>query len=517
MKKVITLLIAVAMLLALTACGTGDTINKNYNIKNLESVISYMKTVGENACTETENETVALLEKMGDTYKSYDKNTKRITDFYDALQERSSDLYDTLYSCSIDYFKGVAAQGLDDYRTWDNAMSDFYDAWDDIMDDYYDAWDDAMDDIYDKADDLIEDAYDDLGYSEYSDVWSAMYKEHSDTWSALYRLYSDAWSETYQTYSACWSGFYKKNTDVDAIVSEYKAKNAAEAESSEITETSEMTETTENTETTERTEPTKQESDPKPQKNGFDSSTNEVYTLASYTVEIPKYWKSEKKTDGGFQRYAETNGKVAMLQVSAQAETDASYPVTFDGLMDDNDNMMSSLEASTFEEITSYEVIDTGVVKGILYKGTLASDLPAYAECFVFASEEDSTWCLMFLAQTDNADYSYTNDFMKIIKSIKSSKNNSKIDNTSGIDPDFKAAMDAYEAFYDEYCDILQKYSKNPTDMTLLLEYSKLMAKAVEMDEAFAKWESEDLNSEELKYYLEVNNRVMQKMVDVMG
>ncbi len=515
MKKLVALLMVVAMLLSFTACGTGKTTNKNYNIKDLESVISYMKTVGENACTETEDETVALLEKMGDTYKGYDKNKQRITDFYEALQERSSDLYDTLYSCGVDYFKGVAAQGLDDYRTWDNAMSDFYDAWNDIMDDYYDAWDDAMDDIYDKSDDLIEDGYDDLGYSEYSDIWSAMYRGHSDTWSALYRLYSDAWSETYKTYSACWSGFYKGNTDVDAIVSEYKAKKAEEAESTEITE---ATETIEPTETTERTEPTKQESDPKPQKNGFDSATNEVYTLAGYTIEIPKYWKSEEKADSGFSAYVETNGKVvAVLEASAQAETDDSYPVTFDGLMDDNENMISHLEESTFGEITSYEVTDTGVVKGILYKGTLASDVSAYAECFVFASEENRTWGLVFFAQSDNTDYSYTNDFMKIIKSIKASKNNSKIDNASGIDPDFKAAMDAYEAFYDEYCDILQAYSKNPTDMTLLLEYGKLMAKAVEMDEAFEKWESEDLNSEELKYYLEVNTRVMQKMVDVMG
>lgn len=87
----------------------------------------------------------------------------------------------------------------------------------------------------------------------------------------------------------------------------------------------------------------------------------------------------------------------------------------------------------------------------------------------------------------------------------------------NGIRPEFKEAMDAYEAFYDEYCDILQKYYNNPSDMALLVEYSNLMAKAVEMDEAFTKWESEDMSNEELKYYLEVNNRVMQKMVDIMG
>jgi len=86
-----------------------------------------------------------------------------------------------------------------------------------------------------------------------------------------------------------------------------------------------------------------------------------------------------------------------------------------------------------------------------------------------------------------------------------------------GMRPEFKEAMDAYEAFYDEYCSFMAEYKENPSDMTLFLKYSEMMTKAVEMDEAFNKWDNEDLNSEELKYYLEVNNRVMQKMIDVMG
>ena len=158
------------------------------------------------------------------------------------------------------------------------------------------------------------------------------------------------------------------------------------------------------------------------EKNGFDSSTNEIYTLARYTVEIPKYWKSESKIDGGFQRYAETGGKVAMLQVSAQAETDDSYPVTFDGLMDDNDNMIAMFESTAFKDVTDYEVIDTGVIKGILYKGTIVkkkSGLTGYGECFAFASEEDRTWCALIMCQTDNTEYTYTDDFMKMIESIK--------------------------------------------------------------------------------------------------
>ena len=59
-------------------------------------------------------------------------------------------------------------------------------------------------------------------------------------------------------------------------------------------------------------------------------------------------------------------------------------------------------------------------------------------------------------------------------------------------------------------------YNENPTDMTLLRQYAEIMDRAVEAEEAFSQWDDEDLNSEESKYYLEVNNRVMQKLLDVV-
>lgn len=86
-----------------------------------------------------------------------------------------------------------------------------------------------------------------------------------------------------------------------------------------------------------------------------------------------------------------------------------------------------------------------------------------------------------------------------------------------GMRPEFKEAMDSYEAFYDEYCDFMKKYSETPSDFTLLLEYADMMTKAVEMDAKFEKWDDEEMNDAEMKYYLEVSTRVMQKLVDVMG
>ncbi len=81
--------------------------------------------------------------------------------------------------------------------------------------------------------------------------------------------------------------------------------------------------------------------------------------------------------------------------------------------------------------------------------------------------------------------------------------------------PEFKEAMDSYEAFYDEYCNILKKYAENPSDMKLLADYTDMLTKATEMAEKFDAWENSDMNSAELKYYLDVNNRVTQKLLEL--
>lgn len=85
----------------------------------------------------------------------------------------------------------------------------------------------------------------------------------------------------------------------------------------------------------------------------------------------------------------------------------------------------------------------------------------------------------------------------------------------SGIRPEFKEAMDSYEAFMDEYCEFMKKYKENQTDITLLQEYPTILRKYNEVTEAFAAWSEKEMTKEELAYYLEVTNRVSQKLLEV--
>ena len=87
----------------------------------------------------------------------------------------------------------------------------------------------------------------------------------------------------------------------------------------------------------------------------------------------------------------------------------------------------------------------------------------------------------------------------------------------NGIRPDFKKAMDAYEAYVDEYCEFMKKYDADSSNLTLLMEYGKMVSKLNEMTDAYDEWESEDLTDEELKYYIDVQARVSKKLIDVTG
>lgn len=87
-------------------------------------------------------------------------------------------------------------------------------------------------------------------------------------------------------------------------------------------------------------------------------------------------------------------------------------------------------------------------------------------------------------------------------------------DNTA-IRSDFKTAMDSYEKFFDEYAAIMKKYANNPTDTSILADYTKYMGKYAQMMSDFEKWESEDMNDSELAYYLEVQGRITKKLLEV--
>lgn len=87
-----------------------------------------------------------------------------------------------------------------------------------------------------------------------------------------------------------------------------------------------------------------------------------------------------------------------------------------------------------------------------------------------------------------------------------------------GMRPEFKKAMDSYEVFFDEYIAFMNKYAASDgSDLTLLADYAAYMSKYADMMADFEAWDDADMNTTEAAYYLEVQTRINQKLLEVAG
>lgn len=82
--------------------------------------------------------------------------------------------------------------------------------------------------------------------------------------------------------------------------------------------------------------------------------------------------------------------------------------------------------------------------------------------------------------------------------------------------PEFKEAMDSYEEFMNEYCDFMKKYSQSDgTDIGILADYMDYMNRYAQLAEDFEAWDDSEMNPAETAYYIEVQNRINQKLLEV--
>lgn len=86
----------------------------------------------------------------------------------------------------------------------------------------------------------------------------------------------------------------------------------------------------------------------------------------------------------------------------------------------------------------------------------------------------------------------------------------------AGVDPELKAFLDSYEAFVDEYVDIMKKYSEDPSDAVGMLgDYLNAIEELAEFEEKVDAYDTDEMSAADLAYYLEVTTRCTQKMLSV--
>ena len=87
---------------------------------------------------------------------------------------------------------------------------------------------------------------------------------------------------------------------------------------------------------------------------------------------------------------------------------------------------------------------------------------------------------------------------------------------TDGLDPEFKAAMDSYEAFFDEYVAFMIAYKESDDVVSMAGEYTAMMTEYLETMTALQEVDQETLSDEEALYYAEVMLRINQKLLEIV-
>ena len=85
---------------------------------------------------------------------------------------------------------------------------------------------------------------------------------------------------------------------------------------------------------------------------------------------------------------------------------------------------------------------------------------------------------------------------------------------SEGIRPEIKEAIDSYETFMNDYCDFMEKYNNSDDTVSMLTEYADYMKKYADFADKFDKIQDDDLNTEETKYYIDVQARVSKRLLE---
>lgn len=83
-----------------------------------------------------------------------------------------------------------------------------------------------------------------------------------------------------------------------------------------------------------------------------------------------------------------------------------------------------------------------------------------------------------------------------------------------GMRPEFKEALDSCDAFFDEYCEFMEKYAENPTDLNLVSDYATFMTQYAETMTKMEALDDGEMNDEETLYYAEVTARITQNLLE---
>lgn len=97
-------------------------------------------------------------------------------------------------------------------------------------------------------------------------------------------------------------------------------------------------------------------------------------------------------------------------------------------------------------------------------------------------------------------------------KKVETTETNTNTSTT--VTPEFKEAMDSYEAFFDEYIAFMTTYKDEDEPVSMLSDYMNYLTKYQETMEKLDQIDKDNLSAADDAYYIEVQSRINQKLTN---
>lgn len=228
MKKIMSFVLLVSLIVTLTACGNSNSSSKSDDQQETtkeesndkEVVLPDIPTMTLEELEEKINtDTQAVIEKLNNeknqlfnevnTYELYTSQLDKVNAFYETVLQETTQLGIQLREYSLMYAQ-IVLNNEEGYDEKYDQLDGIYDyIYNDAGKDMYDIYDVLLGEMYDQYyDGILDDAYDYVEYDEWSDYRSDEYDIWSDTRSDVYDEWSDMRSDIYDFSSDLRSDVY---------------------------------------------------------------------------------------------------------------------------------------------------------------------------------------------------------------------------------------------------------------------------------------------------------------------
>lgn len=250
--------------------------------------------------------------------------------------------------------------------------------------------------------------------------------------------------------------------------------------------------------------------------SGFNELTNQTIAFHGIEFSVPSYFdvQDEQSTDTFLHYYpAEKDYYCSLIFVSEDVSITQSHFDENRAVLDDSFLQIIGDDATLVDS----KNVDIAGRSGRIISCTAKNDndITIYHFGVVYISESKTLISIREIYDSnDQSRYDYDGDFTKILESAillpQESLDGSESDT---IRPEFKEAMDSYEAFFDEYSAFMKKYQSSSNSFEMLADYMDYLTRYTETMEKLDAIGESDLSTEELAYYTEVTARISTKLM----